>query len=129
AHGSVETAAEDDRADTFDFVFQVDGPVPRAQSQKNIAIALRRLRIQPTYDEFGQQPNLYVTDLKRRRARIEPLTDINERELWLAIDKHFKFLPGREFFRNVLLNEANKHSYHPVREYLDGLRWDGTPRI
>ncbi|MDP2196826.1 MAG: virulence-associated E family protein [Rhodocyclaceae bacterium] len=24
---------------------------------------------------------------------------------------------------------ATEHSYHPVREYLDGLTWDGTPRI
>lgn len=47
---------------TFDLVSHEGELVPRAQSQRNIAIALRRLLIQPTYDEFTQQTNLVVTD-------------------------------------------------------------------
>jgi predicted P-loop ATPase len=34
-----------------------------------------------------------------------------------------------EFFEDVLRNAARRRSYHPVRDYLAGLKWDGTPRL
>ena len=49
--------------------------------------------------------------------------------LWFDIDEQFKFRPTREFFDAALKHLAWKHRYHPVRDYLAGLRWDGTPRV
>jgi hypothetical protein len=28
-----------------------------------------------------------------------------------------------------VLNEARKPAFHPVCDYLDGLKWDGKPRL
>ncbi len=36
---------------------------------------------------------------------------------------------ARDFFDDVLFDHARRNQHHPVRDYLDGLTWDGTPRI
>ena len=35
----------------------------------------------------------------------------------------------RDVMEDAMEAEAARHRYHPVRDYLDGLRWDGTQRI
>ena len=49
--------------------------------------------------------------------------------LWLTIDEKFKFRPTKDFFWTVIFDEAHRNSFHPVREYLDGLKWDGQQRL
>lgn len=34
-----------------------------------------------------------------------------------------------ETFHRLLVGAAKQNSYHPVEEYLRGLKWDGTPRL
>jgi len=34
-----------------------------------------------------------------------------------------------DHLRAAVVNSAHHHSFHPVREYLDGLTWDATPRV
>lgn len=46
---------------------------------------------------------------------------------WLA--QRFRFEPNRNLVSEAITLNALKHSSHPVREYLDGLRWDGVERI
>ena len=36
---------------------------------------------------------------------------------------------SKEFFWTVVFDEAYRNAFHPVREYLDALRWDGIKRI
>ena len=36
---------------------------------------------------------------------------------------------GRNLVRDVIELEARSHPFHPVRDYLEGLQWDGTPRL
>jgi predicted P-loop ATPase len=105
--------------------FDLDGGKP-LHTQSNIRLALRRLRVFCYHDAFAQQAHLLHFGKLRK---FMPLDDAAERELRLAIDERFQFLPQREFFRDVVLNEAQKNSFHPVCEYLDELSWDGTPRI
>jgi predicted P-loop ATPase len=38
-------------------------------------------------------------------------------------------IKGKDVILNALSNVANRNAYHPVREYLDGLEWDGVPRL
>ena len=34
-----------------------------------------------------------------------------------------------EVIRDAVIYIANKHAFHPVRDYLDQLKWDGKPRL
>jgi predicted P-loop ATPase len=36
---------------------------------------------------------------------------------------------GKDRIYNMLVDVMNRHAFHPVRDYLDALEWDGTPRI
>ena len=90
-----------------------------ANSQRNIRKALGLLGHRLSYDQFALA--ILIDG--------EPIEDPEAIAAWLAIDEKFKFRPSREFFDAVLIDEAHKHAFHPVLDYLDGLKWDGIKRI
>ena len=45
------------------------------------------------------------------------------------MDAKFRFRPGKEFFWMVAEDGARRHPFHPVRDYLGSLTWNGVPRI
>ncbi len=48
-------------------------------------------------------------------------------QYYLAHNKHFEM--PLEKIRNALTENAARKNYHPVKEYLDGLEWDGEKRL
>jgi predicted P-loop ATPase len=86
------------------------------------------------FDEFGQQiilqrpiprPNLKAS----KRFESRPWTDADD----TALAEHFNHRGfkrvGRDLIRDVIDLEARSHSFHPVRDRLEGLAWDGMPRL
>jgi putative DNA primase/helicase len=53
--------------------------------------------------------------------------DLDRVRLWL--EDHAGLRAPRGLVRDAVRIIAAEHSFHPVREYLDGLVWDGVPRI
>ncbi len=102
--------------------------VPNPKSVHNIEIAIKRQHVELAYNEFDDR--VYVT-LRRQNGttRTEVLDDDLENRMLLNTQKYFDFLPTTELFNRVIRNEAVEHSFHPVREYLLSLRWDGTVRL
>jgi predicted P-loop ATPase len=49
--------------------------------------------------------------------------------LWLILDRRFRLRPTKDLLRTVVSDVARLNGFHPVRDYLDGLRWDGVKRI
>jgi hypothetical protein len=96
---------------------------PSSTSQHNIRLALEKLGVEVRYDSFN---NKNVVD--EAGGRVE-LDDAVLDALWLRVDEAYKFLPTREFFARVVMNLARRRPFHPVRDYLDGLTWDGVPRL
>ncbi len=45
------------------------------------------------------------------------------------VERHWGFSPAEDATAKALGLAARLDAYHPVREYLSGLRWDGIPRI
>ena len=67
------------------------------------------------------------TSRRRKRFEPRPWTDADD----TALAEHFNSRGfkrvGRNLVRDVIDLEARSHPFHPVRDYLDGLAWDGTP--
>lgn len=94
-------------------------------SQHNVRIALQKLDVIVTHDIFSDR-YLY----KRGEEKTVQLTDIKSNRMWLEIDEAFHFRPSKDFFMTVVLDTADhKGSFHPVRNYLDSLKWDQKPRV
>lgn len=56
-------------------------------------------------------------------------TDKDANRLRMMIQERFGFLPPKQLFEDVVMDIAYQNSFHPVRDYLDALKWDGVPRI
>ncbi|WP_292474573.1 virulence-associated E family protein [Mesorhizobium sp.] len=86
------------------------------------------------YNEFSQEIEL-VRPIPRPNMEM-PKTFVLRQ--WSDVDdtsliEHFNHRGfrrvGRSLVRDVIELEARSHPFHPVREYLDGLIWDGRPRL
>ena len=93
-------------------------------NQDNIRLALFKMKILVRYNEFTTQHLLQYDGLPE-----VVLDDAACTKLWLEIDDTFHFRPALDFFTKVMMNEARKNPFHPVREFLDSLEWDGVKRL
>jgi predicted P-loop ATPase len=104
--------------------FEVDAQGRKvAKSQHNIRAAMEMLEVEVSYDIFHDR--ILVTGLDGHTTLDDPAME----KLWLLIDERFRFLPPKDFFFIVVSEAARRNSFHPVRDYLDSLTWDGTKRI
>lgn len=55
-------------------------------------------------------------------------TDTDDANLRVWLEKHYD-ITGREKIADALTAVLTRHSYHPIRDYLNGLTWDGVPRL
>jgi predicted P-loop ATPase len=113
-----------------------DGKNPKPLSiVANALIALRNdpaLRDALGYDEMLRAPMLIHEigqPLGGKLMEPRPLTDkdVIDVQEWMQ-DAGLKRL-ARETVRDAIGSHACDHAYHPVRDYLEGLAWDGQPRI
>lgn len=66
----------------------------------------------------------------RRPGDNEPLLrDDDEAGLFLYMSRDPYRLTGRSNMLEALKQVSRQNAFHPVREYLDGLTWDGTERL
>lgn len=55
-------------------------------------------------------------------------TDTDDANLRVWLEKHYN-ITGKEKIADALTAVLTRHSYHPIRDYLSGLTWDGVPRL
>ena len=94
-----------------------------AKNQHNIRTAMTALNINVRYDAFRDR--MLIDGLDGHPV----LDDVAMNKLWLLIDTRFDFLPPIDFFCVVIQEAARRNAFHPVRDYFDGLVWDGVPRL
>jgi predicted P-loop ATPase len=84
---------------------------------------MKLLNVTVRYDSFHDR--MLITGLEGH----DTLNDAAVEKLWLLIDERYKLLPDKDFFFVVVKETARRNTFHPVRDYLDALRWDGVKRI
>jgi predicted P-loop ATPase len=94
-----------------------------ANNQENIRRALKKMDVNLSYDLFGEK------EMVRWNEYVGPLNDKIRNRLWLEMDELFHFRPQADFFDTVILDACHKEPYHPILQYLEGLKWDGKPRL
>jgi hypothetical protein len=94
--------------------------VPRSTTT-NTRRALRALGIRCRYDRFHDK--LLVDD--------EPNANLDHIALMLRmkIHKAFRFDPSTGSTIEALIQLCKENEFDPVADYLNGLAWDGTPRL
>lgn len=106
-----------------DFVRTPDGLIVK-DSQENVRRAIELLGVSLSYQEFAEK--MLVTE---EGKPVRPLDDRTMNATWLRIDREHRFRPSFAFFEKVVTDAAYDNGFHPVRDYLSGLTWDGEPRI
>jgi hypothetical protein len=96
-----------------------------ANDQSNIRRALANLRVTVSHDTFADRLLIEGPDGEPRRF----LGDAEMAELWLTVDQECGFRPTKDFFFDVVIDTARANAFHPVRDYLDALHWDGVARL
>jgi predicted P-loop ATPase len=102
----------------------------------NLANAMIALRSDPAvkdasaYDEMLCAPMLVRPLIdKGLKFKSRPVTDIDVSSLqeWLQLAGLINI--GKETAHQAVDLRARECAFHPVRDYLAGLKWDGTPRV
>ena len=113
-----EMIAKDERP------FQLGQTGKLLNNQFNTRLALHKLGVRLSYDEFADR--LVIHGLPGHGPVLQ---DSTVAELWLQVDERFEMPVPKERFWTIVENEARRNPYHPVRDYLNELVWDGKSRI
>lgn len=69
-------------------------------------------------------------DLPWRALDDRPTFDVGDRSSFaLHIEREYGIRPARAYLDDLINDRARRHRVNPVREYLEGLSWDGIPRL
>lgn len=101
-----------------DFIRNQNGMII-ARHHGNVMRAVELLDHTLSYDEFAEQ---MLIDGR-------PLEDPQWKALYIDIETEHHFQPPQDYFRLVLEDAAHRNRFHPVKQYLDSLSWDGVARI
>lgn len=81
------------------------------------------------FDEFEQRP-IFRKKMPWRKVTFQTrfVTDMDAADIERHIETIYK-IKGEQKLDKALLCVFQKTRFHPVRDYLNGLKWDGKPRV
>jgi hypothetical protein len=100
-----------------DFI-RVDGKIV-AKNQENIRRSIELLGYELSYDQFSE----------KKLINGRPMEDNEVTHVYFQIDQEHHYMPPWEFFKQKIEHLAWQNSFHPVKDYLRSLEWDGVPRV
>jgi hypothetical protein len=95
-------------------------------SLPNTKVALGLLGVECRHDLFKLR---YLVDGLELANFVGDVSDPALLRLREIIYERFDFDPSTETVHTAVMTLANHHRFHPVCDYLDGLKWDEVPRI
>lgn len=102
-----------------------------AQAIHNAVLILRhdpRLADRLAYDEFTRRTICRGATPWNKTTGLRAWVDTDDAALRHYLETRYG-LKGREIIQDAVSIIMAENTYHPIKEYLDGLTWDGTPRI
>jgi predicted P-loop ATPase len=121
-HGKKIVAKIRDWMGHSDFIKDSDDRI-LANKEENIVQGLTRLGVKLCYNLFSERTFVEYGEYKG------VWKDETRNRIWLDLDKNFRFKPSQDMFDIVSKDQAYANRFHPVRAYLDSLKWDGVTRL
>lgn len=97
---------------------------PRGAVKNTFANLCAILRNAPEYAKIRYNEMLLTPENDGR-----PMADAELGAMREAIELRYGFSPGADSLSQALITVSSERSHHPVREYLQGLAWDGVARL
>jgi hypothetical protein len=104
--------------------FTKDGR-PRS-TMRNAMLAMRRLQLRFAHDLFRCRKTIEGVHIQEYQGN---LSDDACSALRHLVIERFGFDPAKEPTRDAAETLAIENAFHPIRNYLDGLKWDGASRL
>ena len=95
-------------------------------SLPNTKVALTKMELECRHDLFKLRYLVNGQEIESFVGEVSDPALLRVREM---IYECFGFDPSTQTVHTAVQTLANHHRFHPVRDYLDGLKWDGMPRI
>jgi Virulence-associated protein E len=92
----------------------------------NARVAILALGVECGYDVFHDRKVVAGRQIQEWAGE---LSDHTCQMLRVIIQRQYLFDPGRENTRDAVDQLCLQNSFDPVCDYLDGLKWDGKPRL
>lgn len=99
-------------------------PSGLAASVANAKLAITRLGIRLRFDMFHMRMDVDGYDKPVGESFSDMVLKIRN-----AVIEQFDFDPGQRNTEDAARLLAMQNAFDPVRDYLEGLKWDGTPRL
>lgn len=94
------------------------------KTQRNARAALLRMGVKLSYDEFASRYLVEGLD-----GFGPSLDDAALTRMRLTMEEDYRLTFAKERWFDFATDHARKNSFHPVKDHLAALEWDGEPRI
>ena len=107
----------------------------RSEALNNLANALTAMRSAPelsgcfAYDQMQRAAILVKPVPKGRDDLPRPVQDGDVSQVQEWLQRHDLRRVGKDTTHQAVDCRAEENAFHPVRDYLNGLKWDKTPRL
>jgi hypothetical protein len=121
-----ETAVARELRQVRGYVNRIDG-TPEPMDAQNLAVFLRLVGVETRHNAWKQR-----AELRWSEGEWTPVTDAELNHLRaMASGEEHRFRPSKEWFRDMLMDNARQHGFDPVIDRIDSCqaKWDGVPRI
>jgi hypothetical protein len=122
-----KSAASDDEPEWPDTTFDKDkGEERPKKTYRNARVAIQALGVICSYDEFHDRMLVGGEEINKWAGELSDAVNVILRQM---IVEHFDFDPGKENVADAATELCLENRFDPIVDFLDGLDWDGTPRL